>query len=132
LPVLEVEHLPDPVHTVNLAVVEVESRVTRGDEGISTRVAADGEVASAVDAYRVGRSAGIAVLDLVRACRHENSVDYLTISPEKAAMLFLVRIRSVVLRKVVHCFAILALRSRLTQRGLFWEGSGTLLEFGDP
>ena len=61
LAVVEVEHLPDPVDTVDLRVVQPEGGVVGRDEGIAARVAANGEVTAAVDAQQVGRAARVAV-----------------------------------------------------------------------
>ncbi len=61
LAVLEVKHLPDPVDAVDLAVVEVEGRVARRDEGIRAGVAADHKVATAVDTKRVRNISRVAL-----------------------------------------------------------------------
>lgn len=62
LTVLEVKHLPDPVDTVDLRVVQVEGRVTRGDESVRAGVTSNGEVAATVNTKRVGGVARVALL----------------------------------------------------------------------
>lgn len=49
LAVGKVKHLPDPKDTINLSMMEVESRVTRRDERITARVTANSVVTTAVN-----------------------------------------------------------------------------------
>lgn len=60
LAVVEVEHLPDPVDTVDLGVVQPEGGVVGRDEGVAARIATNGEVTATVYAHEVGRATWVA------------------------------------------------------------------------
>lgn len=80
LSVLPVKVLPDPVEPINLAVMEPEDRITGADEGVSSRIAANGEVTAAMDTEftsgvaRVTLEVGLEVLDVGRAQNQRGAV----------------------------------------------------------
>ena len=51
LSIIPVEILPDEVHAVDVSMMQVETRLQRGEVGITTGVAGDGVVTAAVDTH---------------------------------------------------------------------------------